>query len=213
MLPSLTCFDRRDSPLMDSEGCANFFLCFPVGAANADLSDDLAGELGVWVAISELPPAGPVAMIDVLFAGQPSEVFQPVVGPVEVDVVGVLSGRWRADESPENHAVDHLCANGFPVFPERDVVVTGPSDTWLADSALLDLHASVDTANHAINRADSSESGSLIDSIVAGDRFPDFNCGRILLSHRRLLEGAWLELRQAFARPAARFVSEEFYHA
>lgn len=212
MLPSLTCFDGRDRPLVDSEGCANFFLRFPVGAANSDLSDDLAGELGVRVTVPEFPSSRPVAVVDVLLAGKPAEVIQPVVRPIKVDVVGILSRfRW-ADESSKDYSVDHLPVDALPVSPERDVVISGPGDARSANSSALQLQGAVVTSDHSVERADASEIGYLVSAFKPRHGFPDF-CGRILLSHRRLLEGAWLGLRQAFARPAVRFVSGEFYHA
>lgn len=212
MLPLLAAGDRGDGWSADSVvGCDSTVNLSGCGSSS-NVSHGVGSKFGVVMALAvgDVHPPVRKRMGRVLFRSHPFKVLRQVIELVAVAVIARFSRLGRSVEGSENQPMS-LRAERLAADRNRGLQVVS-YNALAQDPATLDLLPAALAWNHSSHGSQAAKRGSLV-SIEAGDRFPDFNCGRILLSHRRLLEGAWSELRQAFARPADRFVSEEFYHA
>lgn len=213
MLPVSPLRDAQGGSWVNAERLCDSDGSYAAGVLPADLPNIACGESGLAVFLASKISSTALGDAVPLILGwsDPSEIREPVVAGIAVDVVGLHPGQRKAGERLENNAVNQFSSTNC-TGREHDHLVAVASAIWSEDPSGSQLRTESVAANYTIKRTNSSEIRDFVEAFVSDNRKPSF-CGRILLSHWTSIVGLWSELRQAFARPAARFVSEEFYHA
>lgn len=205
MLPSSPFGDAQGGAGMDSEGLRYSDYPKPASVLSADISDVAFGKLGSSVMLSaKISPASlGDTMPLVLGRAHPSEICEPIIARVAVDMVGLLTVDWEANERLEYDSVNEFsrvnCTDG-----EHNHLVAASPVVWSDDSTDSQLRTLSVASDYPVQRADSTEVGDFVGSLEANHRKPSF-WGILCGSHSRLLGVRWSGLWSALITPRSPF--------